>query len=308
MFVGIEAGGTTFVVGISEGPTLAIIKKDSFVTEKPIDTLAKIINWIKAETSSIQAIGIASFGPVDLDLNSSTYGCITSTPKLEWQNFNLVGHIKSAFPNVPVGFDTDVNAAALAELNLPVNLPINNKFPPTLCYITVGTGVGVGIVVNGSPIHGLIHPEAGHLLVRTQEGDHTFSGCCPFHGKMCVEGNVSSQAIAVRAQTSRHSLADLEDSHPVWDTAGFYLAQLCANLLLTLSPRHIIFGGGVMKRSSILPAVRKYTLQLLNQYLAHPLLTEEEINKVITFTDHGQNAGLLGSLFLAKEAAALHVN
>jgi len=245
------------------------------------------------------ALGVASFGPVDLDPTSSHYGYITTTPKPGWGFTPLLKAFEGL--GVPVGFDTDVNAPAFSEATIGGHSG-QNKI--TSCaYITVGTGVGVGIVVGGIPVHGLVHPEAGHLLVPRRQDDLStaFKGTCPFHGD-CVEGLVATGALAARLNIPASDLPKLADSDPVWEITGHYLAALCANLILTVSPSVIVLGGGVLNRECLYDIVRKKTLELLKGYIKSPQLTPERIEKYIVRSKFGNNAGLVGALELAKAA------
>jgi len=279
-FAGVEGGGTTWVVAIAEDKPDNIVKRAVFETvDIPNVTLSNVRNWLHQE--SFDAIGIASFGPIDAKKGSATFGYITSTPKLGWKNTNvlqLLG-LYDEFQDKPFLFDTDVNAPALAEYMMQTSQQQSNIIN-SFAYITVGTGVGVGIVANGNTIKGLLHPEAGHISVRPHPADK-FQGNCSFHGA-CIEGMCSTGAIAARLQCARSALAEVSDDHQVWDLEAFYIAQLCANLLLIASPERIAIGGGVLHRKSLFPKIRKQFLQIVNQYIQHPLITEENIDKYIT--------------------------
>lgn len=296
VYAAVEGGGTSWVVAlVSEKPD-NIIEKMSVVTETPEITLGAIRAWLN--TKKFTALGVASFGPVDCKIGSPTYGFITSTPKPNWANtdvLRLLG-VYDEFSSIPCLFDTDVNAPALAEFNLHKQ----SADMSSAAYITVGTGIGVGLVVNGSTVKGLVHPEGGHLLVQVKSGD-TFVGACPYHGK-CIEGMVASGALCARKCCSIHELPKLGDDDDLWDIVAFYLAQLCCNLVLMVSPEHISIGGGVMNRACLYPKIRTYTLKILNDYIKHPLLTPEKIESMIGPSFWGNQAGIVGAAYLAQLA------
>ena len=249
IFAAVEGGGTSWVVVLVEDKPDNIIEREQFVTETPEITLSKIRLWLN--NRKFEAIGIASFGPIDAKKTSRTFGFITSTPKPNWGNtdvLRLLG-MYDEFKDIPFEFDTDVNGPAYAEYCLH-----GSNSMSSCAYITIGTGVGVGLVVNGQTVKGLVHPEGGHMLVAPKPLD-SFEGSCPFHGK-CVEGMVSSGALCQRLQCTIHELPNFPDEHPVWDTTAYYIAQLCCNLVLLASPEHISIGGGIMNRTSLYPAIR----------------------------------------------------
>eukprot|EP00698_Gefionella_okellyi_P002041 TRINITY_DN1191_c0_g1_i1.p1 TRINITY_DN1191_c0_g1~~TRINITY_DN1191_c0_g1_i1.p1 ORF type:complete len:289 (+),score=56.34 TRINITY_DN1191_c0_g1_i1:48-914(+) len=281
---GVEAGGTHFVAAILQD---GILTKQEFPTTTPAETLTKVRDWLSQ--FKYASLGIASFGPVDLRIGSKTYGYITSTPKPNWANTDIISGLRVG--DEAIGFDTDVNAAALAEA---AKWQVDS-----LAYMTVGTGVGVGVVVSGQPAHGLLHPEAGHMLVLKMDGD-TFEGACPFHGGACVEGNVASGSLAKRAGVSKEDLPSLPDSHPVWEAAAHYLAVCCANVTMTLSPQKIVIGGGVPQRPCLLPMIRSRTTKLLGGYLQHPSLTTSDIDNYIVAAM--PDAGAHGAFELARRA------
>ncbi|XP_028406340.1 uncharacterized protein LOC114528824 [Dendronephthya gigantea] len=300
---GIELGGTSCVVAMSDikNPEIILERKDFDTGDIPTATLNTLVQYLqellkKYGIGSFKAIAIASFGPIDLRKESAKYGYITTTPKPGWKNVNVVGVFTRAFPEVPVMFETDVNAPAMAEAMVsggPRNLNV--------VYVTVGTGVGVGVYVNDMPIHGLLHPEAGHMIVGVMPGD-TYSGSCPFH-RNCVEGMVNSHALAARAGVDPSQLATLPDSHLVWNIAGYYLGVLCVNLTLTLSPNVIILGGGVMQGKVIFQNCRRVFKELNADYvLVEKFQTDEGLNEYICGSQFGNNAGIIGTLFLAKTA------
>jgi fructokinase len=238
------------------------------------------------------AIGIGSFGPIELDATSTRYGHIRRTPKSGWNDTDIVGPIAREF-SCPIGFDTDVNGAALAEHIWGCARDIED-----LVYLTVGTGIGGGVIVNGKTITGLMHPEVGHLFPRRHPLDANFKGICPFHDD-CLEGLASGTAIIAR---TGFPLDQLAISHPQWEIEADYLGQLCAQLVLTISPRRIVIGGGVMGQARLLPMIREQTCHWLRGYIdRREILTA--VNDYIVSPGLGPRAGVLGALALAMCAA-----
>jgi fructokinase len=286
VFAGVEGGGTTFKVAIAKGTPSNIVESTTFETNQ--STVQHVLEWLRPR--KFDALGLSCFGPLDLDPSSATYGYITTTPKLAFQHYNILGAFHEL--HCPKEFDTDVNAAVLAEVHGADSGAIS------AAYVTVGTGVGVGLVTNGQPVHGVLHPEMGHYYPQRREGD-TFEGVCPFH-KHCLEGFVSAPAIAKRAGLTQAQLADLPDEHAIWDQVGYYLAQLCVTLILTISPHRIVLGGGVMKREALFPIIRRHTTALLHGYIAHKRV--QEVDQLIVPSQYGDNGGLVGALELARQA------
>ncbi|KAJ0399208.1 hypothetical protein P43SY_001874 [Pythium insidiosum] len=289
-FAGVELGGTTWLVAIAENDPQNILEQTKIETTTPEATLAAAIAWLK--TKQFDAIGIASFGPVDLNKASPTYGYITSTPKPNWANTEIVGAFQRAFPDVPIEFETDVNAPALYEVVHGGHGAITSA-----CYITVGTGVGVGVAVDGQPVHGQMHPEGGHVFVPLADADIAagFRGVCPFHGS-CVEGMVASRAIATRKGIDRRELETIGDEDPIWDTLAHYLAYLCANLTFVVSPQVIVIGGGISKRAKLFELIRSKFEGIVNSYVRYP-----PVESYIKPSFHPQ-IGLVSSLELARVA------
>ncbi|MBB6283651.1 ROK family protein [Geobacillus subterraneus] len=283
----IEAGGTKVVCAIGDEQG-NIHERAVFPTTVPEETMARVIEFFRPH--GIEAIGIGSFGPVDLRPDSPTYGYITSTPKQAWAQFDFVGTLKQHFP-VPIGFDTDVNAAALGELRWGAAQGLDSCL-----YMTVGTGIGVGAIVEGRLLHGLLHPEMGHILVR-RHPDDAFAGICPYHGD-CLEGMASGPAIERRWGKKGAELADRDE---VWELEAFYLAQAIANYILVLSPEKVIVGGGVMKQTHVLPLVRRYVQERLGGYIQHEAVLQH-IDQYIVLPGLGDNAGISGALALAAAA------
>ena len=285
---GIEAGGTKFVCGIGNEKG-EILDKVTFPTTNPEETMTKVIEYFRDK--SIEAMGIGSFGPIDVDQDSPTYGSITQTPKVKWTNYNIVGEIKKHF-NVPIGFHTDVTAAAMAENTWGAARDLDSCL-----YMTVGTGVGVGAVINGKPLQGLTHPEMGHILVKRHPED-SFEGFCPYHGD-CLEGLAAGPALEKRWNKKGQ---ELSENNEVWEIESYYLAQALMNYILILSPKKIICGGGVMKQEQLLPLVRKKVLELLNGYVPVSAVSAEGIANYIVLPALGDEAGLTGAIALGANA------
>jgi fructokinase len=280
----IEAGGTKFVcaVGDQEGNIAA---RASFPTTIPEETMPQVIEFFKQYT--LKAIGIGSFGPIDINSNSPTYGFITSTPKPGWRNYPFVQAIQEQF-SVPVGFNTDVNAAALGELRKGAGQGLDSCL-----YITVGTGIGAGAVVQGKLVQGISHPEMGHILVRRHPEDH-YEGKCPYH-KDCLEGLAAGPAIEERWGKKG---MELTEETAVWEMEAHYIAQALSQYILILSPEKIIVGGGVMKQTQLFPLIQQKVADILNQYVELPDLSTYIVPPAL-----GDNAGITGALLLGVEAA-----
>ena len=298
VFAAVEGGGTTFRVALAHGDPANITECISIDTTTPTETLGKVCGWLRQR--SYDAIGIASFGPVDLNRGSPSFGYVTSTPKAGWANTDVVGPILAASPpGIPFEFDTDVNAPCMAEFTLG---GLRQQGCSSCAYVTVGTGIGVGLVVNGQCVHGLVHPEAGHVPLpppRDKGDPHP-----PLKDRLVYGGAESlccAKAIAVRAGVQTSDLAALPDDHEAFDYAAFYLAGLCVDLILIASPERIILSGGVMQRGSLFPAIRRYVQESLNGYLQHPSITHD-IDSYIRPSAWGNNAGIIGALALAQLA------
>ena len=277
ILAGIETGGTSIKVAIAKDHPGNIHHKQSFETSKenPSESIQKVVDWLKQH--KFDALGIASFGPVDLNKSSKTYGFITSTPKLAWQNFDLVSpfrkeFVKDGFPDIV--FDTDVNAPALSEYEFG-----NHGSVSSVAYITAGTGIGIGLVINGKTVHGLLHPEGGHIRIPIHKKDEHFEGVCPFHGQ-CLEGMCTSVSLAKRRGISISDLPNLKDDDEIWDIAAFYYSNLCVNLLLMTSVEVIVVGGGIFERKCLLPKVRSLVSSQLNNYLIHDKI-QNHMDKII---------------------------
>ena len=312
VYGGIEAGGTKFICAIGTGPTDLLVKQ--FKTTTPQKTIDEVVNFFKhynmEETDRrLVAIGVASFGPLDLNKESPRYGYITNTPKPGWTNINLAGIINSAL-DIPVAIDTDVNGAALGEQEWGVAQSLK-----TFIYVTLGTGIGGGGIINGDLMHGLIHPEMGHIRIpRDYKDKPGFKGSCKFHkcnlrknqGYGCWEGLASGASMQQRwGKPPEEILEGDKDYHRAWNLEADYIAIGTYNLICTLSPQRVILGGGIMHHPNLLEAIQrkvekllnKYlpaldSLEKINNYLVHPAL--EDIKSNITLS------GVLGAILLAK--------
>jgi fructokinase len=294
LFGAVEAGGTKFVCAIGD-ENGAIHAESRVPTTDAVSTLAAVRDFFDAQRralGALSAIGIGCFGPVILDRRSAKYGFIGKTPKAGWSDTDVVGMLAQAF-SCPVGFDTDVNAAALAEHRWGAARGVKN-----LVYLTVGTGIGGGVLVDGAPLHGLTHPEIGHIRPRRHSLDVNFPGVCPFHGD-CLEGLASGPAILARCGVD---LLHLDADHAQWQIQTDYLGQLCAQLVLTLSPQRIIMGGGVMAQERLFPGIRDRMLHWLGGYIDRSELLADSDRYVVP-PALGARAGVLGAIGLAIDAA-----
>ncbi len=282
----IEGGGTKFVVGIGNEKG-EVLERASFPTTTPEETMQKCVDYFKDK--EVEAIGFGCFGPIDPDTNSETYGYVTTTPKPGWAQYDVIGDLKKAFPDTPIGFDTDVNGACLGEVYFG-----SAKGLDSAVYFTIGTGIGGGAYVEGNLLHGMLHPEMGHMKLIVREDD-SYKGKCPYHGT-CFEGLAAGPAIEDRWGVSAK---ELPEDHPAWDLEAYYIGQALANIVLTLSPKKIILGGGVMHQSQLFPLIYKYMNEFLNGYIQKEQLNDPEY---IVWPELGDNAGLCGSLALAMKA------
>ena len=283
MFGAIEAGGTKFVCAVSD-ENFTIKERVSIPTTTPEETMTEVFSFF--DQYELTAIGIGSFGPIDVNKESDTYGYITSTPKAAWKFYDFLGSVKNRY-SVPIGWTTDVNAAALGEIKLGAA-----KGLKSCVYLTVGTGIGGGAVINGELLEGYGHPEMGHIPVRLHPNE-TYKGTCPYHGD-CLEGIAAGPAIEGRFGKKGHLLADQEE---VWEIEAYYLAQALMNYTLILSPERIVLGGGVMKQKQLYPLVRQKFAELINDYVQVP-----DLEQYIVAPGLEDNAGILGSLLLAADA------
>lgn len=284
LFGALEAGGTKMVLAIGN-ENGEILEQVSVPTETPDVTIPKIIDYFKGK--DIAALGIGSFGPIDLDKKSETYGYITSTPKLAWANYDFVGNIKKHL-SIPIGFDTDVNSSALGEATWGSTKGIDSSI-----YITIGTGIGVGVYQNGGLLHGMLHPEAGHVLLSKHVEDN-FEGVCPYHPN-CLEGLASGPSIEKRWGKKA---IELKDETAVWELEAYYIAQALVGYILTLSPHRIVLGGGVMHQEQLFPLIRKKVVELLNGYVRTSQISD--IDNYIVPAALNDNQGIMGCIQLAK--------
>ncbi len=295
VYGGVEAGGTKFNCIVGTGPE-DIRAEARFPTTLPEETLNRVVDFFREyqcdSGDSIKSIGVASFGPVDLDESSPTYGYITTTPKPSWPMTDVIGPISAAF-QVPTSFDIDVIAPAIAEEIWGAARGLSNYM-----YMTIGTGIGGGAIVHGKPMHGMLHSEMGHIRMPHNWETDPYPGGCPFHGD-CFEGMASGPAMMQRWGQRAETLPP---DHPAWDLEADYIAMAMQTFICTLSPQRIILGGGVMQQGHLFPIVRKKVQEYLNGYVRSPALFEG-IDEYIVPPALGNRAGVLGALALAMRAA-----
>jgi fructokinase len=284
IYGGVEAGGTKWVCGIGTGPD-DLQALATFPTTTPAETLERAAEFF-TQNGGVSAVGVGSFGPIDLRA-----GRITTTPKVGWTNTDVVSTLQGAL-GVPVAFDTDVNAAALGEGRWGAAMGLD-----TFCYFTVGTGIGGGVMTGGRLVHGLLHPEVGHMRIPHDGARDPFAGVCPFHGD-CFEGLASGSAIGQRWGKPGEELADRAE---VWELEADYLALGVVNVICVASPQRVILGGGVMKQPSLLPLVRARVRELLAGYIVAPELSDG-LDEYIVAPALADRAGVLGAIELARLA------
>ena len=293
IYGGIEIGGTKVICAVGTGPA-DMRAEMRFPTTTPSETLARIITFFQQQQliAPLTAIGIGSFGPLSPDRHAPDYGYITSTPKAGWAQTDIAGAVGHAL-GVPVGFDTDVNVAALGEGRWGAAKGLS-----TFLYLTVGTGIGGGGMSNGRLMHGLLHPEMGHILLPHDRQADPFPGICSYHGD-CLEGLASGPALKARW----NALAEtFPPDHPAWALQAHYLALACVNFICTLSPQRIILGGGVMSQSHLFPLIRQGVQALLNAYLQTGAILQQ-IDAYIVPPVLSGRSGVLGALALAEQTA-----
>ncbi len=293
ILVAIEGGGTKFICAVGN-QTGEILAKNHIPTTTPSETLGRVIAFLQEqerELGQFRAIGIACFGPLDPQPASPTYGKILPTPKPGWTNADIVGKIQAAF-DIPITFDTDVNGAALGEWRWGAARELD-----TFIYLTIGTGIGGGGLINNQLMHGLIHPEMGHIRIPHDFEADPFEGICPFH-KDCFEGLASGPAIQARWGQPAETLSP---DHPAWKLEAHYIALALANYICTLSPQRIILGGGVSKQTHIFPQIHNEVQSILNKYIQSPQILAH-IQDYIVPAGLGEQAGVLGALALAQQA------
>jgi len=293
LFGGVETGGTKIVCVVADGPG-TIMAETSFPTTTPDETISKAAAFFHEQMKSheLEALGIGTFGPVDLNKQSGTYGYITTTPKPGWSNVDLLGGLSRAIP-VPMVIDTDVNAAAMGEYYWG-----NAKGIDPFVYFTIGTGIGMGGMVNNSLLHGLTHPEAGHMIIHHDLKLDPFPGACTYHGD-CFEGLATGFSLEQRWKVRGETLPD---SHPAWKLEANYIAQALVNTILMLSPKKIILGGGVMERDVLFPLIRRQVVKMLNGYV-HSEQILSDIDTFIVPPGLGKKAGVMGAVALAHNYA-----
>ena len=295
LYGGLETKGRRMIcaVGNENGQ---ILEQLSITTTTPAETMPQIIEFFKAkldvpEGEKMAALGVACFGPVDVREGSKTYGTILNTPKIAWRNYPILKTLKEAL-NIPIGLDTDVNASLLAETTWGAAKGLTDA-----AYLTIGTGIGMGAMSGGNLIHGMLHPEAGHIKMSVVDGDN-YKGHCPSHGA-CFEGMASGLAIAERWGKSPKELADRPE---VWELEAKYIAQAVTAIVYILSPQKVILGGGIMRQSKLFPLIRKYVGEEINEYISTKEL--RNIDSYITPASLNGNEGVIGALKLADMAAS----
>jgi len=288
----IEGGGTKFICAVGTSPD-DIRRETRIPTTTPEETLGGAISFFKdaeQDLGKLSALGVATFGPLDPNPDSAFYGIVLPTPKPGWSNANVLGMLKSAF-DIPIAFELDVNGSAMGEWTWGAGQGLDN-----FIYLTVGTGIGGGVVANGKLLHGLLCPEMGHIMIPHDRESDPFEGGCPFH-KDCFEGLASGPALEKRWGQRAETLPF---DHPAWELEAHYIALALANYTLTLSPQRIVIGGGVGAREDLLPMIRRNVLENLNGYVQSPEVTQN-IDGYIVLPALGGRAGMLGALALAKE-------
>jgi fructokinase len=291
LFGGIEGGGTKFVCMVATGPQ-NIIDEIRFPTTTPAETLEQAVSFFrKYAGQGLAAIGMASFGPVDLNSDSPTFGHVTTTPKPGWAFTDTITSLRQAF-ELPVAFELDVNAAAFGEYYWNAE---NRQLDP-LVYFTIGTGIGAGVIVDGKLVHGLVHPEAGHMRITHDWNTDPYRGSCPYHGD-CFEGLACGPAMQLRWGQRAESLPD---DHPAWDLEASYISQALNNTICSLSPKRIVLGGGVMEHPGLVQLVQQKVQKLLNNYIHSPAIIEH-IDRYIVLPSLGNRSGVLGAIALAKQ-------
>ncbi|MBQ6112884.1 MAG: ROK family protein [Synergistaceae bacterium] len=297
LYGALEAGGTKMVcaVGNENG---VILDQETIPTTTPDETMPKVIEYFKAKIApelpdddKIVSLGIACFGPVDVRKGAKTYGNILNTPKIPWRNFPMVQTMKDALGGIPIGFDTDVNGSLLGEATWGCAKGLTDAI-----YFTIGTGIGMGAMSGGNLIHGMLHPEAGHLIMSRVQGDE-YKGHCPSHGA-CFEGMACGPAIEDRWGKSAKELADRPE---VWELEAKYIAQALTDITMTLSPQKIILGGGVMSQSQLFPLIRKYLAEYINDYISTKEL--RNMSAYVCPAALNGNQGIMGAVKLAVMAA-----
>ncbi len=291
LYGGIEAGGTKFNCVVASGPENAITQA-RIETTTANETLSRVVRFFQpfTATGKISVIGLACFGPIDLNHHSPTYGFITSTPKPGWRNTDILGIVQREL-DVRIAFDTDVNAAGLGEFTWGASRGFDSSL-----YLTIGTGVGGGFIQDGKPLHGLHHPEMGHIRIPHDRLTDPFAGVCPFHGD-CFEGLACGPAVEKRFHVRPETIPD---SSPYWEIEARYIASALMNYICVLSPKRIILGGGIMQRHFLFPLIRQRLQAELNAYIQIATLLEN-IEDYIVKPGLGNQSGVWGAIALARE-------
>jgi len=290
LFVAIEAGGTKFVLGVGTSPTNC--NKVIFETRSPDETMADVKTFISDTIGAnpIRGIGVGAFGPVIIDRSNDRFGEILPSPKVDWCGYNFVRDLETTY-GAPVALQTDVGAAAIAEANARPGCK-------NLVYVTIGTGIGGGVISGGQVHTGIRHPEIGHISVPKHPEDLDFNGICPFHGD-CIEGLASGPAISARWG---QPLSDITYPHIAHDIQSRYLGRLCANIILHHAPDIIVLGGGVMNTTHLIENTRLHCANFLAHYV-NGLETTTELKEIITKPVHGGDSGLVGAFMLAQSCS-----
>ena len=296
LYGGIEAGGTKFVCVVASGPG-QIVDEIRYMTTTPDETLGRAIQFFHpfVESGQVSAIGVGAFGPLDSNPQSPMYGFVTATPKPGWSNTNVLGTLQHAL-GTKIAFDMDVNTAALGEYLWGASQGCD----PSL-YLTIGTGIGGGYIVHGRPLIGLLSLEMGHVLIPHSRERDPFAGNCPFHGD-CFEGLASGPAIQKRLGVAG---AVVPEEDAFWDIEADYIASALMNYILTLSPKKIILGGGVMQSDFLFPKIRRRVQELLDGYVSSKKILED-IDDYIVTPGLGNQSGSLGAIALAMQMDETH--
>lgn len=288
LFGGVETGGSWCVCAVGSGPdTIAV--RERLPTTDPDETLARIVDFFRFAPAHA-AIGVGSFGPVDLHLGSPHWGEVTVTPKPSWSNA-AIGRVLERELGTPVCFDTDVAAAAIGEHRWGAG-----RGAESLCYLTVGTGIGAGLLLEGRPWHGIVHPEVGHMRIPHDLAKDPFPGVCPYHGD-CLEGLACGPAVAGRWGSPAE---ELEPDHPAWELEAEYISAALANIVFTVGPNRIVVGGGVLGQAQLLPMIRRHLSGLLGGYLQTPVL-DSGLERYVVAPALGDDAGVLGAIAMARQ-------
>lgn len=290
IYGGIEGGGTKFNCVVGSGPE-HIVAEARFPTTTPAETIGQVCEFFAPYVSQLQGLGLGSFGPFDVDPTSPTYGYITTTPKPHWGNVNLLGMLREKI-NLPIAADMDVAVAGLGEAKWGASKNDSHSL-----YLTIGTGIGGGYIVDGKPVRGLTSPEMGHLRIPHDLNLDPFQGACPYHGD-CFEGLAAGPAVEARLGQRGETLPD---DHPFWDTEADYIASALVNYILVLAPRRIVIGGGVMQKSSMFPTVRKKVQEQLNGYINNDIVLNR-IDEYIVPPALGGRSGMLGAIALIMDS------